>query len=167
MTNSYWGINRANKSDRTYNKLVFLMGDIKSGRKTDFFLIILPFIFFFSFNHENRYFIHESLCSVRLALFFFLKVYTRVCILNVINIHAIIFYNKNESSQLNWYTYKLFRQRNENKMWLMSCVNSLMLFFLLLLLYSFFLPFRRSIVAQKDELFFSSLASSAFLSLLL
>ncbi len=54
MTNGNRGSNRANKSDRTYNKLVFLMGDIKSGRKTEIFFHIYFFSTSFLFNHVQR-----------------------------------------------------------------------------------------------------------------
>lgn len=47
MRNSYRGSNRSNKSDRAYNKLVFLMGDIKSGRKTEIFFLYYFFRRFF------------------------------------------------------------------------------------------------------------------------
>jgi hypothetical protein len=54
MTNGNRGSNRANKSDRTYNKLVFLMGDIKSGRKTEIFILIIFAFFVVPFNHVDR-----------------------------------------------------------------------------------------------------------------
>lgn len=129
------------------------MGDIKSGRKTEYFfftLIILPFIFFFSFNHENRYIFYSwiALCALLwdlLALFFFLLCFFKSvheCLyIKCYKYTCYYFYNKNVSSQLNWYTYKLFRQQNENKMWLMSCVNILMLLFYFISVLLFFLPF--------------------------
>lgn len=85
---------------RTYNKLVFLMGDIKSGRKMNFsFLLRVQCVFFSlaSLNHENRYFIHESVSDFGAAecvLYFFLKPNIPKC---------------------NFITYKLIRQRNEKK----------------------------------------------------
>ena len=52
--------------------LFFLWVTLSLGAKLNFFfLLLLPFIFFFSFNHENRYFIHESLCALWDLLFFF------------------------------------------------------------------------------------------------
>lgn len=152
MTNSNWGINRANKSDRTYNKLVFLMGDIKSGRKTEYFFLLLLFCRSFSsfllITKTDIYFIHESrcvLCCETCLLFFFfllcfLKSVHECLYIKCYKYTCYYFYNKNVSSQLNWYTYKLFRQQNENKMWLMSCVNILMLFYFILFLLLVVLP---------------------------
>lgn len=67
--------NRANKYRRTYNKLVFLMGDIKSGRKMNFSFLC----FFFSriqcslasLNHENWYFIHDCVSGSELNVCYF------------------------------------------------------------------------------------------------
>lgn len=139
MTNSNWGINRANKSDRTYNKLVFLMGDIKSGRKTEFFC--RSFSSFLLITKTDILFMNRCvLCETCSFFFFFFFKSVHECLyIKCYKYTCYYFYNKNISSQLNWYTYKLFRQQNENKMWLMSCVNILMFYFLLLFCLSSFL----------------------------
>lgn len=134
--------------------LFFLWVTLSLGAKLNIFfftLIILPFIFFFSFNHENRYIFYSwiALCALLwdlLALFFFFllcffKSVHECLYIKCYKYTCYYFYNKNVSSQLNWYTYKLFRQQNENKMWLMSCVNILMLLFYFISVLLFFLPF--------------------------
>lgn len=85
MTNSNRGSNRANKSDRTYNKLVFLWVTLSLGAKlrfsfllfrrcSFFFLLLLSAVFFFSFlliTKTDILFMNRfALCGL---LFFFLK----------------------------------------------------------------------------------------------
>lgn len=84
--------------------LFFLWVTLSLGAKLNIFFLLLLFCRSFSsfllITKTDIYFIHESrcvLCCETCLLFFFffcfasLKVYMSVCILNVINIHAIIF----------------------------------------------------------------------------